>query len=132
VSSRRDFLGELWRWAGWTLSAASGLLLFRVLRAASPHVREIALDPQTVARAVDSGGSAVGDLFVTGNAAAPAALSLSCTHLGCRVSRTASGFSCPCHGSRFDGEGRPIAGPARSPLARIALAHRGSGWVARL
>ena len=34
-----------------------------------------------------------------------AAISLICTHLGCIVARTAQGFSCPCHGSKFDEAG---------------------------
>jgi len=35
-----------------------------------------------------------------------------CTHLGCLVRPTADGFSCPCHGSKFAGDGRLIASPA--------------------
>ena len=45
-----------------------------------------------------------------------AALSLVCTHLGCIVTRTGDGFSCPCHGSKFGAEGKVLAGPAPSPL----------------
>lgn len=131
MTSRRDFLGGLWRVAGWALSAATGLVFLRTLRATSPRPREIVLAEETVARAVASGGVAVDALFVTGTATAPAALSLTCTHLGCQVARTASGFACPCHGSRFDGDGRPVAGPARAPLARVALEREGAAWVAR-
>ena len=131
MTSRRDFLGELWRVAGWAVSAAVGLVFLRTLRAAGPRSREIALDEETVARAVASGGSVVDTLFVTGTATAPAALSLTCTHLGCQVARTPSGFACPCHGSRFGGDGRPVGGPARAPLARVALERQGAAWVAR-
>jgi Rieske Fe-S protein len=133
VSSRRDFLGELWRWTGGALAAASGLSLFQALRAAVPPAREVALDPEAVARAIASGGAVIDGLFVKGPAAAPTALSLACTHLGCPVGASASGgFVCPCHGSRFDGEGNPVVGPARTPLARVALERRGAAWVARL
>jgi cytochrome b6-f complex iron-sulfur subunit len=49
------------------------------------------------------------------------AISSICTHLGCNVKRTAKGFACPCHGSRFDANGRVTHGPAPRPLAWFAL-----------
>jgi len=132
VGSRRDFLGGLWAWTGRAVAAASGFVLFRVLRSAAPQVREVALDATAVARAAAAGGAAIGDLFVTGSAEAPVALSLACTHLGCRVAGMPGGFACPCHGSRFDAAGGPIAGPARAALRRVPLARRGDAWIARL
>lgn len=132
MSSRRDFLGELWTWTGAALAAASSFVLLRALRSAAPPVREVALDSASVARAVASGGAAVGEVFVAGTAEAPVALSLACTHLGCRVAGAPGGFACPCHGSRFDAAGAPVAGPARAALARAALLRRGDKWIARL
>jgi Rieske Fe-S protein len=132
VSSRRDFLGEIWRWAARALGAISGLVLFRALRAAAPRAREVVLDPEAVALAIASGGSAVGDVFVTGPKEAPGAISLVCTHLGCRLAAAPGGFACPCHGSRFDRDGSPVAGPARARLLRVPLERRGSAWIARL
>lgn len=51
----------------------------------------------------------------------PAVLSARCTHLGCQVRwESASGeFVCPCHGGRFDREGRRVAGPPPRPLPRL-------------
>jgi Rieske Fe-S protein len=132
VSSRRDFLGQLWTWTGRALAAASGLVLFRALRSAAPPVREVALDASAVARAAASGGAAVGEIFVAGTPQAPVAISLACTHLGCRVAGAPGGFSCPCHGSRFDAAGGRTAGPARGALARVPLVKRGESWIARL
>lgn len=44
------------------------------------------------------------------------AMSLVCTHLGCIVSKSRKGFTCPCHGSQFDEQGRVIKGPAPRAL----------------
>lgn len=44
-----------------------------------------------------------------------------CTHLGCNVRHAGTGFLCPCHGSRYDENGRVVAGPAPKPLAWYAL-----------
>jgi cytochrome b6-f complex iron-sulfur subunit len=44
------------------------------------------------------------------------AFDLTCTHLGCRVTATEAGFTCPCHGSHFDAEGQVLTGPAKRPL----------------
>lgn len=44
------------------------------------------------------------------------ALSLVCTHQECLISQDERGFVCPCHGSRFDIEGRVLTGPATQDL----------------
>src|SRR5205085_7499285 len=47
-----------------------------------------------------------------------------CTHLGCAVTPDAGGkgLRCPCHNALFDAAtGRPLAGPPRRPLPRVAL-----------
>ncbi len=56
-----------------------------------------------------------------------AALSTTCTHLGCIVGLADTGFACPCHGSRFDGDGTVTGGPAPRPLPwyKVTLAPNG-------
>ena len=49
------------------------------------------------------------------------AVSSVCTHLGCNVKRTESGFGCPCHGSQFDQNGQVVHGPAPKALPWYAL-----------
>jgi glycine/D-amino acid oxidase-like deaminating enzyme/nitrite reductase/ring-hydroxylating ferredoxin subunit len=46
------------------------------------------------------------------------AVSLRCTHLGCllRFNAAERSWDCPCHGSRFDVDGRVLEGPAVRPL----------------
>ncbi|AKJ10002.1 [Fe-S]-binding protein [Streptomyces incarnatus] len=46
------------------------------------------------------------------------AVSARCTHLGCLVAfnRAERAWECPCHGSRFDVDGRVLQGPAVRPL----------------
>ena len=55
------------------------------------------------------------------------ARSLTCRHLGCHVQQADGGFACPCHGSRFDGLGRRLAGPAPSDLDGLRLGYDDDG-----
>jgi Rieske Fe-S protein len=133
MSSRRDFLGEVWRWTGLGLAVLGVGLLWRSLRPAWGENREVELTPDLLSHLATGEGFASGELFLTGTPSAPKALSLECSHLGCRIAPLpAGGFACPCHGSRFDADGRVTSGPARRPLARAVLEKRGGRWIARL
>jgi cytochrome b6-f complex iron-sulfur subunit len=56
-----------------------------------------------------------------------AAISTTCTHLGCIVAPSATGFQCPCHGSQFDVDGNVTGGPAPKPLAWYGVSLTPSG-----
>lgn len=50
-----------------------------------------------------------------------------CTHLGCTVNAVETGYSCPCHGSTYDAEGRNTGGPAPRPLVYFSIFRGASG-----
>ena len=132
--SRRSFLARIWRGTGWGLVAGSGLLVGRVLSGVEARARRIAVSAEDLTRAVRDGGLARGELFLTGPTDAPHALHLRCTHLGCPLCHEPERgeLACPCHGSRFDEAGRPLRGPAATPLRRLALRRVGEHWEASL
>jgi cytochrome b6-f complex iron-sulfur subunit len=49
------------------------------------------------------------------------ALSLVCTHLGCGLESNRDGFTCPCHGSHFNADGKVTHGPADKPLQTLRV-----------
>jgi cytochrome b6-f complex iron-sulfur subunit len=54
------------------------------------------------------------------------AVSAKCTHAGCTVQWKEKGeFDCPCHGSRFDVNGKVLLGPATKPLPTFAVRKQG-------
>ena len=55
------------------------------------------------------------------------AVSLICTHLGCIVSKTDTGYICPCHGSKFNQKGDVLAGPAPKGLNWLDVSQLPSG-----
>jgi cytochrome b6-f complex iron-sulfur subunit len=66
-------------------------------------------------------------LFVVSGEEGIMAMSATCTHLGCAVSRVEWGYQCPCHGSKFDSTGRVLAGPAPTSLPWFRILEGPSG-----
>jgi cytochrome b6-f complex iron-sulfur subunit len=69
-------------------------------------------------------------LAVVRDASSPsglAAVSTTCTHLGCGVAWSAErkAFLCPCHGGVYGADGRVLGGPPPRPLARAPIAVAG-------
>jgi cytochrome b6-f complex iron-sulfur subunit len=55
------------------------------------------------------------------------ALSTVCPHLGCLVNPDQDGFACPCHGSRYDKNGKVMRGPSKQDLNELRLEENPSG-----
>ncbi len=55
------------------------------------------------------------------------AVSSICTHLGCIVAHTEWGFQCPCHGSKYNKDGKVIAGPAPKALPWLEVSRHVDG-----
>jgi cytochrome b6-f complex iron-sulfur subunit len=56
-----------------------------------------------------------------------AAISTVCTHLGCTVNPSDTGFDCPCHGSTYDDRGQVTGGPAPRGLSWFRVSQMPSG-----
>jgi len=126
MPERRVFM-SLFAWAG--LVASAGMVAWNGLRYIIPPIvrakfrkvfvaRLAQLPAEDVLETVDLRGRPVAILRREG--AAPLAISLVCTHLGCRVhwqpkERT---FLCPCHMGVFDAQGHVQSGPPPAPLPR--------------
>lgn len=124
-SSRRKFLGISLGFLG-TLFA--GGVIYPVLSFLIPPSRkkggEIVkvpkgeLPPGGMKRFHIRGGPAV---VINSSKGGFAAFSLVCSHLGCLVKWEGdkNEFVCPCHGAKFDAEGKVLSGPPPKGLERL-------------
>ncbi|HEX6835528.1 MAG TPA: Rieske 2Fe-2S domain-containing protein [Polyangia bacterium] len=149
---RREFLIKLGIGCG---VAAVGSQAVASLRSLVPNV---SYDPPTTVKLGPPGDFPQGmkflpdqRLFIFREGFTFHAVSAVCTHLGCTVRAEALStpetkevgghplklthqFSCPCHGSRYHGDGTNYAGPAPRPLAwyRLSVAADDGQLVADL
>jgi cytochrome b6-f complex iron-sulfur subunit len=134
--SRRTFLTNLGYGA---FLAASGALAAAFARFLTPNIVTPASGPVEIGKPDEY---AVGSLthiesahvHLGRDARGLFAINATCKHLGCTVKQVRAGpapgqFECPCHGSRFDVEGRVIAGPATRPLDRVRLTLASDGHI---
>lgn len=141
-TGRRDFLVKLGTGAGVVALVTQGAASMRAL---VPNVSYDAPTTVKLGQPADfpDGLKFLADqrLFVFRDGNTFHAISAVCTHLGCTVradalsrpeTTTVGGqpmrlthrFSCPCHGSKYTGDGTNVAGPAPQPLAwyRLSIA----------
>ena len=128
---RRDALGLLSLWSMGTalLFAAVGMLrLPKAAVLASPSKKVKVQLPDTLVDGepfVPPGRS----MAVFRQAGQVYAISTVCTHLGCIVKASATGFACPCHGSQFQADGAVVKGPAPRPLDWLEVTVSGSSVI---
>lgn len=127
--SRRDFLGFSALWAcvtAWVLTTV-GLLKFPK-PALLPDVSRVfkigRLEdfPVGTTRIIEEK-----KVLVRRDEKGISAISLVCTHLGCIVAQTEKGFSCPCHGSKFNDAGDVVGGPAPKSLNWLEVSQLPNG-----
>lgn len=138
-SDRRDFLVKLGLGAGVVGVGLQGVASLRSL------VPNVSYDPPTTVKLgppddFPDGLKFLPDerLFVFREGKTFYAISAVCTHLGCTVRaealpqpetaevngrpvRLTHRYLCPCHGSRYRGDGQNVSGPAPRPLAWYRL-----------
>jgi Rieske Fe-S protein len=70
-------------------------------------------------------------LFVVRDEEGFLSFSARCTHLSCMVvwNRDHHMFLCPCHGGKFDIEGRNVEGPPPRPLDALSLRLDDNGYL---
>lgn len=129
---RREFLARL---AFWTTAGAVAFAGVGVARMPKPGVMpgklsDVKIGPAGSYPIADQPVRVPGqNLFLMHTAKGFSAISAICTHLGCIINPTPEGFLCPCHGSRFAGDGRVVQGPAGSPLTCYSLSLAADGQI---
>ena len=129
--ARRDFLGLAGLWC-------SGLAIFGSLvsmaRLPKPRVTPEASKRFRVGKPEEFAAGTVKiitdrNVRLEATDRGVAALSLVCTHLGCIVQESEGGFSCPCHGSKFDASGKVTGGPAPRALPWLTVSQAADGTL---
>ena len=130
VIARRDFLALLGRGALWATAGITVVSLLRYLSFTEPTPPQVfALDEPKAYPPDSTTLVAEGRAFIKHDERGLYAINATCTHLGCLVKQSQSGFDCPCHGSRYTPNGALTNGPATQPLSYSALSINAAGKV---
>ncbi len=120
--ARRDFLALLGRGALWATAGVTVVALLRYLSFTEPTPPQtFVLDAPSAYPLNSTTSVADGRAFIKHDERGLYAINATCTHLGCLVKQSATGFDCPCHGSRYTANGTVTNGPATQPLNYSAL-----------
>lgn len=127
--SRRDFL-ELS--AAWACAAAWALTVIGLLKFPKPALLPDISNKFKIGKPEDFpvGSTKIladKNTIIFRDEEGLSAVSLVCTHLGCIISKTSEGFSCPCHGSKYDKNGNVVKGPAPRALDWFEISQLPSG-----
>lgn len=127
--SRRIFLAGMFAFTVTIVSIGAGILRFLVpnVEFGKPKRFKVGM-PQDFP---DKTATYIADqkVFIIRDGNSYMAISAVCTHLGCTVRSNTSGagFSCPCHGSKYYGDGTNYAGPAPRPLDAFEVSQGPNG-----
>ncbi|MEJ2641196.1 MAG: ubiquinol-cytochrome c reductase iron-sulfur subunit [Desulfosarcinaceae bacterium] len=127
---RRFLLGFGWTGLGlWSAAALAGLLRFIWPRVSVRPSKSVAVgypEDYLPGQVVYNQGH---QLFVIRDAEGFVSLSARCTHLGCNVvwNQDHHIFLCPCHGGKYDRQGRNLEGPPPRPLDQFEVRLNRSG-----
>jgi cytochrome b6-f complex iron-sulfur subunit len=129
--TRRDFLNEVTAGALGVAGLGSTVVLYQYF---APNVL---FEPSPTFRAGNPDLFPVNSVtflqdqqvYIVRTAAGFYAVSAVCTHLGCitQWKPEANQIACPCHGSKFQPDGKKIEGPAPAPLPHYAIALTADG-----
>jgi cytochrome b6-f complex iron-sulfur subunit len=126
--ARRELLAWMWLLAATATAAKATHLTYGFVRASRAAQQTTSFDVGTVADlpAPEAAPRSVpeGRFWLAQTQQGVAALNGVCTHLDCLLGwdDQAHVFACPCHGSRFDPDGRYVAGPAPRDMDHFAVA----------
>ncbi|MBL8114616.1 MAG: Rieske 2Fe-2S domain-containing protein [Acidobacteria bacterium] len=128
---RRDFLGlaALWASASTVLFATLGIARLPKAAVLSSPSRKFKV---TLPEALPAGEAFVPpgrSVALFKEAGEVWAVSTVCTHLGCIVKSSATGFDCPCHGSGFAKDGSVTRGPAPTALKWVKVSAAGGDVI---
>lgn len=123
--SRRDFLNEITLGALGVAGLGGTALIYQYF---SPNVL---FEPSTTFRAGNPDLFPVDSVtflqdqqvYIVRTSTGFYAVSAVCTHLGCvtQWKPDANRIACPCHGSKFQSDGKKIEGPAPRPLPHYSI-----------
>ena len=75
-----------------------------------------------IGSSIPEGISFLGGAILVSKEGSVNAFAAKCTHLGCEISMSSgSSIDCPCHGSRFGLDGKPLNGPATEALKELEV-----------
>jgi len=130
--TRREFLGKVSVGAGVLAALGAFAGIFRMTKPAVRYEESTRFKigkpesfPAGTVRKIDERG-----VFIFAGEDGMHAISSVCTHLGCIVAITETGFQCPCHGSKYNASGKVIGGPAPRNLAWLEISQDVDGTLA--